>query len=430
VNILCLHRMGDPNYRLEAVRALEYMVAEVRHDLNVVVHDSDVPLPSYMKDIDYDLIILGPTFLCNRYSPRSLKAVISEFEFIKHSNACKVALPQDDYDCSEILEDWLLNWDVSLVYTVCPEHWSTLYPRLSHKGRIRLGYTGYISQDWIDAWASPKPIELRTIDVSYRASKLPANFGSLGQLKWEIARRFLKAIGESCEMILDISTDSKDRIPGKRWHDFLENSKFCLTTASGSSVLDPRGCIRCCVNHYVARNPKADFSEIEEKCFAGKDGQYTFTALSPRNLEAALTETVQIATPGNYSGIMQPYEHFIPLAENCSNIAEVVELMNDTLNVRDVAKKCKEAVLSEPRLRRTNIVNEIIDFAENYLSTCQRAVVADQGRTKFAFDRYNSEIKQIENSYWRRQRLTSKARSVASKLGARRIRDFIFYDHH
>ena len=120
MNVLCLHRMGDPNYRSEAVRALEYMIAEVRPDLNVVVHDSDVPLPSYMKDIDYDLIVLGPTFLCNRYYPKGLKAVLLEFEFIKHSSACKVALPQDDYDCSEILEDWLLDWDVSLVYTICP----------------------------------------------------------------------------------------------------------------------------------------------------------------------------------------------------------------------------------------------------------------------------------------------------------------------
>ena len=428
MNILSLHRMGDPHHRMESVHALEYMVAEVRPDLNVVVHDCNVPLPDYMRDLDYDLFVLGPTFLCNRYSPRELKSALSEFEFIKHSNACKVALPQDDYDCSEILEDWLLDWEVSLIYTVCPEHWPSLYPRLSQKGRMRLGYTGYISQDWIDSWRSPKPIELRTIDVSYRASKLPANFGSLGQTKWEIANRFLKAAGESGEMILDISVDPKDRIPGKRWHDFLENSKFCLTTPSGSSLLDPRGGIRSCVNHYVARKPRAHFSEIEEKCFVGKDGQDIFTALSPRNLEAALAETVQIATPGNYSGLMQPYDHFIPLAEDCSNIAEVCELMNDTFHVNKIKNQCKDSVLSEPRLRRENIVNEIIDFAGNYLSSNQRGVAVDQGRTKSAFHRYNSEIREIENLYWRRQRMISTARSVASKLGARRIRDLILYN--
>lgn len=430
MNVLCLHRMGDPNHRVEAVRALEFMIAEVRPDLNVVVHDSDVPFPSYMRDVDYDLIVLGPTFLCNRYSPRGLKAALSKFEFIKHSSGCKVALPQDDYDCSEILEDWFIEWDVSLVYTVCPEHWPVLYPRLSQKGRIRLGYTGYLSQDWIDSWESPKPIELRTIDVSYRASKLPANFGRVGQLKWEIAHRFLQAAGELKEMNLDISVNPKDRITGKRWHDFLENSKFCLTTASGSSLLDSRGDIRSCVNQYIARKPKAEFSEIEAKCFAGKDGQYTFSALSPRNLEAALAETTQLATQGSYSGLMQPYEHFIPLSENCSNIAEVFEQMNDTSHVGKIKKQCKEVILSEPRLRRTNIVNEIIDFAEDYLSNHQRGVAVDQERTKSVFNRYNSEIKKIENSYWRRKRPALAAQAVAVKLGARRLHDIVFSKRH
>lgn len=426
MNVLCLHRMGDPNYRLEAVRALEYMIAEVRPDLNVVVHDSDVPLPSYMKDIDYDLIVLGPTFLCNRYSKKNLRSTLSEYDFIKHSSACKVALPQDDYDCSAILEDWLVDWDVSLVYTVCPEYWSVLYPRLSQRGRVRLGYTGYISQDWIDSWKSPRPIDLRKIDVGYRATVLPANFGRLGQLKWEIAHRFLKAVGETREIKLNISVDPKDRIPGKKWHDFLESSKFCLTTASGSSLLDLRGNIRSSVRRYVARNPKAEFSEIEARCFPGKDGQYTFTALSPRNLEAALAGTVQIATPGSYSGIMKPYEHFIPVSEDCSNITEVFGLMSDSLQVSKIQKQCKEAILSEPRLRRANIVNEIIRFAEDFLSSHQYASSAVQGRTRSCFDRYNSEIREIEEAYWRRKRIASAARSFAFKLGVKRVFDLFF----
>jgi hypothetical protein len=427
MNILCLHRMGDPNNWLESVRTLEYMFADVRHDLNVVVHDSDVPLPSYMKGIDYDLIVLGPTFLNNRYSRKKLKLVFSNYEFIKYSKACKVALPQDDYDCSEILEDWLIDWDVNLVYSVCFEHRFILYPRLNKKGIIRKGYTGYISEDWIDFWKSPKPIEQRSIDVSYRASKLSANFGSLGQLKWEIAERFLKAIEGLNKMKLDISIDPKDWISGKHWHHFLENSKFCLVTASGSSLLDPKGDIRFCANQFVAYNPNASFREIEMKCFAGNDNQNRYTALSPRNIEAALAETVQIATPGTYSELMQPYEHFIPLSEDCSNIKEVIKMMTDMSQIKNIQKKCKETLLSEPRLRRTNIVTEIINFAEDNLSN-QRGIVVDQVRTKIAIDRYKAEIKQILNSYFRRRRFLLKAREAAFKLGGKRIYNLIFYN--
>ena len=79
------------------------------------------------------------------------------------------------------------------------------------------------------------------------------------------------------------------------------------------------------MNRFVARNPNADFQEIADSCFSGQDNRVTFTALSPRNIEAALLGTVQLATPGSYSGLMQPLAHFIPLAEDCSNIADVLE---------------------------------------------------------------------------------------------------------
>lgn len=419
--------MGDPNNWLESVRALEFMFVDVRHDLNIAVHDSDVPLPSYMKDVDYDLIVLGPTFLNNRYSKRKLKSVISNFDFIKHSKACKVALPQDEYDCSQILEDWLIEWDVNLIYSVCFEHRFILYPRLSKKGLIRLGYTGYISEEWIDFWKSPKLIEQRSIDVSYRASKLSANFGSLGQLKWEIAERFIKAIEGLNNMNLDISIDPNDWIPGIHWHHFIENSKFCLVTASGSSLLDPKGDIRFCVNQFVANNPNASFCEIKAKCFAGKDNKNRYTALSPRNIEAALAETVQIATPGTYSGLIQPYDHFIPLAEDCSNINEVIKMMTDMSQVKKIQSNCKETFLSEPRLRRMNIVNEIISFAEEFLSN-RRGIAVDQIRTKIAIDRYKAEIKHIVNSYFRQRRFLLKAREAVFKLGGKRIYDLVFYN--
>lgn len=66
LNVLSLHFMGDPSSRLESVRALEYMVPESRSDVNCVVHDANIPFPSYMKEVNYGLIILGPTFLSQR----------------------------------------------------------------------------------------------------------------------------------------------------------------------------------------------------------------------------------------------------------------------------------------------------------------------------------------------------------------------------
>ena len=150
MNVLILHQMGDPRYRIEAVRSLEYMIPENRPDLSCIIHDADLPFPEYLKSIEFNLIVLGPTFLCNRYSPFNLKKVLKSYDFIKHSNACKIALPQDDYDCSSLLDDWMVEWKIDRIYTVCPENWNVLYPKASKNIQIKLGYTGYISDSWIN----------------------------------------------------------------------------------------------------------------------------------------------------------------------------------------------------------------------------------------------------------------------------------------
>jgi hypothetical protein len=50
-----------------------------------------------------------------------------------------------------------------------------------------------------------------------------------------------------------------DLIFGSRWHDFVENSRFCLASNSGSSLLDPVGKIRRCVERELIRKPSATF---------------------------------------------------------------------------------------------------------------------------------------------------------------------------
>lgn len=422
-NVLILHRMGDPICHREAVRSLEYMIPECRPDLNCIVHDADLPFPEYLKEIDYHLIVLGPTFLCSRYQPSLLSKTLKEYSFIGEAKSCKVALPQDDYDCSAILDEWMIDWGISRIYTVCPDHWGILYPRAINAIEIKLGYTGYVSDEWINAWETSKIFSLRSIDVSYRATKLPANFGRSGQLKYEIAGRFKDSLIGRKDLVLDISVKKQDLVPGVRWHSFLENSKFCLATPSGSSILDSRGEIRNLVRMYSDMHPGASFNEIEKQCFKGQDGKYLFHAISPRNIEAALAETVQIATVGSYSSLMLPNEDYIALDENCSNINEVLEMMNDQTFIAKLRKQCKESILSEPRLRRKAIVAEIIEFAEDFVSH-KNIKVSNQNMVEKSYALYHKEIAEISKAHWKRQRLIQKMKKIAVNIGARRVRGF------
>lgn len=419
-----LHALGDPRGAREAVRALEFMIPEARPDTEVVVHDTSIPLPRELAVFPWDLIVLGPTFLCARYNESLFARTLREFEWVRDSRACKVALPQDDYDCSAILDGWMSDWSVDYIYSVCTNNWDVLYPRSSQNSEIRLGYTAYISDEWIRTWVNPKPTRERTIDVSYRAARLPANFGRIGQLKSNIAQAFLDCFPPATDRVLDISTDPLASIPGVAWHRFMENSKFCLVAPSGSSILDPWNEIRGCVRAFTALRRNATFEEIEKHCFPGMDGEHVFTAISPRNIEAALAQTVQIAVEDSYSGLLEPYEHYIPLDKNCSNIDEVVAAMDDHALTERLRIQTKEAILSTERIRAQSIVSEILSLP-GVSST--RMVGVESARVEFERVKrvHDQKVLSISEKYWKHQRLKARIKRQFAKIGAGRVRDIL-----
>ena len=44
----------------------------------------------------------------------------------------------------------MCDWGVHYIYTVCPDNWHLLYPSSIANAEIKLGYTGYISDKWIN----------------------------------------------------------------------------------------------------------------------------------------------------------------------------------------------------------------------------------------------------------------------------------------
>ena len=353
--------MGDPRKRRAAVESLEYFMESNFPEYNHFIHDASLRPSKYMKDVQWDAILLGSTFLCKVLNDKEYKQTLIDYDWIHSSSAAKIALPQDDYNCSQRLDELFVSWSIDLVYTVLPKHFELLYPKFHMNGEIRTGYTGYIHEELIKKWKSPKSLNERKIDVSYRANKLTANYGHIGYLKGSIGERFIEAV-QGQKLNLDISTNPKDVIAGDKWHEFLEDSKFCLVSPSGSSVLDPKGTLRNKVLNYMKKNPRANFKEVSEKCIPKENGKYVFTAISPRNIEAALSETVQIAIPDDYSDFLLPYEDYIPLREDFSNIKEVLSIMKDEVRVNSIRKSCKEKILNIPSLKITFLANEINDF--------------------------------------------------------------------
>ena len=421
--ILVLHGLGDPEAWRAAVRDVEYLLPDHLPEHDYIVHPVEQPLPAFVQQTKFHAIVLGPTFLCARYVPWTFEKVLADYAFVGQSDAFKIALPQDDYDCNELLDNWMMDWRVDALYAACSSDWPVLYPRFSQTGRIEQGYTGYIPDAWCRRFDNPKPRAERTIDVSYRANRLPPNFGRIGRTKSEIGARFA-AQPATAGLRLDISTDPAYLIFGSRWHDFVENSRFCLASNSGSSLLDPVGRIRRCVERALIRKPSATFEDVEAHCFPGEDGRHQLTAISPRNMEAALANTVQLATPGPYSGILTAGEHFIPLEPDCSNAAEVVDEMRDAALVSRVAASARDAVLSVPELRAANHARRLVAQIENGVAT-KHLQGPSPGEMTTVMDRYRTEVTARSASFWEARRRRARLRNVAVALGARKLKRWL-----
>lgn len=407
LNILVLHCLGNPKL---APRFLEKHVFSLQRSCpehNYLYHDAALPLPDYVKDTSFDAIILDVTFLCARWAGDKYFAKrLNEYRFVAESDAVKIAFPQDEYDCHESLDNWMCDWKVDTVFSVISSGWDVLYPKYSKQGEIKLGYTGYIDETLLD-W-TPKAFSDREIDIGYRARKLLPYFGRLGEVKWTIGRD-VAGLARDAGLKVDIELGSQGTLLGRKWLDFINDSKFTLGANSGSSLLDPVGLIQKAVKQYLLNNPNASFDEIEAACFPGQDGKHQFTAISPRVFEAALLESCQILVEGEYSDIIKPWRDYIPIRADASNFNEVVEAMRDKELVNQLVMNCKNAILSVDDLRYSNNANNVLD-----LIACKIYQKKSQSSSEVIekiVGRYHSEMRNKYRLVWAFQ----SARQVVKK---------------
>lgn len=352
LNILVLHRLGDPEQAPLFLRRHVFKLRTYYPEHNYIYHDTTLPLPDFIHGIEFDAIILDVTFLCLRWAdPATYQQARHDFAFVADSNAVKIAYPQDEYDCNRILDDWMCDWNVDVVFSVISSHWDILYPRFHSKGEIRLGFTGYIDDALVDF---PRlPFHKRNIDIGYRARKLLPYFGGIGETKWQIGLRVAER-ARSAGLQTDIIVGDSGTLLGLQWLNFINNSKFTLGSNSGSGLLDPYGEIQRAVRKYLRQHPQANFQEVESQCFVGLDGRYTMTAISPRVFEAGLLESCQILVEGEYSDVLQSWQHYIPIKSDAADFDQVLLAMQDRVLVDRLRRDCRSALLDCNALRASH----------------------------------------------------------------------------
>jgi len=282
-------------------------------------------IPGYITKIGFDLIIYHSTFLNLRTQ------LVQEFGALKKLKGYKVAMPQDEYQCSESLNEFFRDFEVKTILTICKQpQGQIIFPKeksgLEHYLTV---FTGYIDDTTLGKLAEfSQSHKSRPIDIGYRANRYPYSLGRQAVLKWQLTEKFMDTPAEH-SLKLDLSNDPRDIFWGDDWYRFLSNCRVVLGCEGGASLHDPDDSIRRKVDGYVYEHPEATFEEVEQACFPGLDGNFTYYALSPRHFEACMTRTCQALVEGEYGGIFKPGVHYIEIKKDWSNIPAVIRQIED-----------------------------------------------------------------------------------------------------
>lgn len=337
-------------------------------------------VPHFLQDISnkdvFDLVIFSTLFFSRRTNKRDLIADFLAVAWLKELNAVKVALPQDEYINSKLVNDFIDEFKIKLVFSVQPESVvDQVYPSAQQRGfEVKHILTGYIDDKLFDKFSSDEKwiIRERKIDIGYRTTGIPpAWYGKHARLKSQIADEFLSAC-KDIKLVLDIKPSQSSTISNELWYEFLGNCKYTIGTEGGTSILDFDGAIKQATDDYVFRNPDATFEEIEQNCFPDKDGQFKGFALSPRHLEACLTRTAQILTRGDYSGVLKPWEHYIPVEKDFSNLNEVIELVKDDRLRVDLVNRCFSDIVESDKYKLSSLVEQILSTSMQFVTLQDR----------------------------------------------------------
>lgn len=323
--------------------------------------------PRYLAKVDFDLIIFHTIFLATRWTRSIFDRVMRRVEILKEHPAVKVALPQDEFYCSEALCNFINDFGISHVFSAAPRsEWAKIYKGVDF-GEVNFHrvLTGYLEEDTINRIEKLEQRSLgRNIDIGYRAWHAEPWLGRHGILKTKIAEVFEK-VGSMKGLTTDISTRFEDRYSGDDWFKFLLNCKWTIGVEGGASLLDWDGSIRQETDNYVAEHPEATFEQVENACFPKLDGNLELYVISPRHLEACATRTCQILLEGDYSGILTAGEDYIELKRDFRNLDEVLEVIGNDALREEIVEKAYRKVVSSGRLIYRLFVQSVLKSSLN-----------------------------------------------------------------
>ncbi|MCG9081336.1 hypothetical protein [Laribacter hongkongensis] len=333
------------------------------HD--VVVHSDLVRSGGNLEDDfpleDFDAVILHYSlFLAvDAYVSQGTRKRLNNYRGVK------AIFLQDEYRFVNASVKRIAEVGFDIIFTcVPPSAIERVYPASLLPGVERVNVlTGYVPEALLNY--KPKQLAEREIDVSYRGRKYPEWHGRLGQEKWGIAKRF-REDARRYKLRCDISYREKDRLYGINWVKLLQNSKAVLGVESGASIFDYTGEISAKVETVVALLGKqAKYEDLRSDYLAEVEDSVPLAQISPRIFEAIALRTLCILYEGEYSGILIPWRHYVPLKKDHSNMDEVVMVLRDHVRVAKIVADAYAEVACNSELSYRAFIGRVDSILEH-----------------------------------------------------------------
>ena len=342
-------------------------------------------VPNSLLKIKFDIVLYHYTFLSQKWNgPDSFALVLNKSRALTQVSGLKVAMPQDEYVYSNLLNKFFKTFGVEVVFTCLPtSEWEKVYP--FEKSGVRhffTTFTGYIDDAAkLKLKDYSKEHAKRTIDIGYRARNLPFWLGRHGAYKGKLTSVFQEH-PLSSNLVLDLSNDEKKVFKGFEWYNFLLNCRVVLGCEGGASLHDPDGSIRLCVEEYTSKNKKCSFEEAEASCFPGKDGNLELFAISPRHFEACLTKTCQVLLEGSYNQVFIPGRHYIELKKDFSNLDDVYKKIQNVEFCEEIAENAYADIVMNGKHYYSDFVKDFFDKCE----TLNKILSVDSNKNLYLTD--------------------------------------------
>lgn len=368
-------------------------------DLDVTLFDAIV--------FHYSIVISLP-----QYVNDSLAGKISAF------NGPKILFIQDEFRWVNRTMKAAEELGISVVFTVVNKDVIRKIYNSKYFDNVRFEQTltGFIPENLLEH--KVPDYNNRTIDIGYRARKLPGWCGSFAIQKWQIGAKVL-ADARKHDLRCDIAMSEASRIYGDSWIQFMCSCRATLGTESGASFVDFTGLVHQEIDQYEAANPDASFEEVRDRFLEGRDGEIVIHVISPRIFEAAALRVLMVLYPGTYSGVLKPGRHYVELLPDHSNMDEVVAILRDPEEAGAIIQRAYDEVACSSEWTHESFIGHFDCVAGQEFKKH-----AYTGQNRQVIETVNQHIKQLEKSVLpsaEHARKLAALESVGAK-GAKKLR--------